>query len=132
MGLAIAMHDAARALNARVAAGSGCGPRWRLRIGIARGSVVTGGLGEGRRRCCFFGGALAEAARLSHVCPAGSTLVSRGLARAECARAFAFAQPPAACGGDLAGLVVLAGRRRAAFGIAGGSGSSTDSGRGGG
>ncbi len=45
--LALAMHDAAFVLSARPSAApgnpEGAGPRWRVRVGVARGSVVTGG-----------------------------------------------------------------------------------------
>ncbi len=51
---------------------------------------MAGGLGTQRRRCHFFGGAVAEAARLAWKCPAGQTRVQRSVARAEAAGAFKF------------------------------------------
>ena len=134
LALALALHTAARALNARVAGvmggggGAGDGAPWELQVGLARGSVVTGGLGAQRRRCHFFGGPAAEAARLARECPAGETWVQRGLARAEGAQAFAFSRPvyPAA---GAAPAVTLTGRRRFSFGGPGGPSPSGDEGR---
>jgi class 3 adenylate cyclase len=94
LALALALHDAALALGQRPPAAPG-GPSWRVRVGVARGGVVAGGLGAQRRRCHFFGGAVAEAVRLARECPAGETRVQRGLTRAEGAQAFVFVQPPA-------------------------------------
>ena len=96
LALALALHDAARVLNASAAAAAAGGGRcaqWRVRVGLARGSVVTGGLGLKRERCHFFGGAMAEAARLARECPAGETRVQRSLTRAEGAGGFAFTHP---------------------------------------
>jgi hypothetical protein len=88
-----------------------------VRVGVARGSVVTGGLGAQRRRCHFFGGAVAEAVRLARECPAGETRVQRGLTHAEGAKAFVFFQPPAppapAKPGGVAVAAVAEQRRRA-------------------
>jgi class 3 adenylate cyclase len=125
LSLALALHDAARALNAKAAAaagaaGGGAAP-WVLQVGLARGSVVTGGLGAQRRRCHFFGGPVAEAARLALECPAGETWAQRGLARAEGAQPFAFTRSfNTAAGG--APAVALTGRRRFNFGGLGGDG----------
>jgi class 3 adenylate cyclase len=117
LALALSIHDDAAALNARSAggAGSGGGVRWRVRVGMARGSIVTGGLGARRQRCHFFGGAVAEAVRLARECPAGETRVQRGLSKAEGAQAFAFTHTLAGASG--AGAVVgLTGRRHFSFG----------------
>ena len=128
LALALAMHSAAATINARAAAaaaaaasvtgeaGTGA-PEWRLRIGIAWGGAVSGSLGAQRRRCHFFGGAVAEAVRLLRDCPQGETRVQRRLARAAGAQAFAFSTvaAPAAVSwaargpADALGLV---GRRR--------------------
>jgi class 3 adenylate cyclase len=150
LALALALHDTTLALSARPPATPGnpdSGPHWRVRVGVARGSVVAGGLGAQRRRCHFFGGAMAEAMRLAQECPAGETRVQQGLARAEGAQAFAFFRPPtpsdpapsAACeivpgaGGrrGVARPIGLSGRQ-ASFRELGGSGSSGGSGGGGG
>ena len=140
LALALALHDAALALSAgppTVPGGpDGGGPRWRVRVGVARGSVATGGLGARRRRCHFFGGAVAEAVRLARECPAGETRVQRGLIRAEGAQAFAFFQPPAPQGasptaagaGRSRGPVGLCGRRTPFAGLGGDSFSSGGSG----
>ncbi len=91
LALALALHDAARAHNAKAAAGEGGGgAQWRVRVGVARGTIVTGGLGLQRQRCHFFGGAVAEAARLARECPGGETRVQRCLTKVEGANAFAF------------------------------------------
>ncbi len=44
LSLAVRMHAAVCSLNAATEAGAG-DVAWRLRVGVARGSVVTGGLG---------------------------------------------------------------------------------------
>ncbi len=116
--LALALHDAARALNAKMAAatittGGHC-VQWRVRVGLARGSVVTGGLGLQRQRCHFFGGAVAEAARLARECPSGETRVQRSLTKAEGASCYAFTASPCpseGAGGAKVGSVGLSGRR---------------------
>jgi hypothetical protein len=149
--LALALHDAARALNAKAAAsaattGGGRCAQWRVMVGLARGSVVTGGLGSKRQRCHFFGEAVAEAARLARECPAGETRVQRGLTKTEGASCFIFtptsashgppapapAPAPLATGGAVAaaagegrsgaGSVRLSGRRALFAGIGGGPG----------
>ncbi len=113
LALALALHAALDTHNARAAAAGH--RRWRLRIGIARGGVVTGGLSAERRRCCFFGAAVAEADRLARACHPGHVLLQRGLARADGARAFAFAPAP---GLEAPGAAVaLVGRRQAIFGL---------------
>jgi hypothetical protein len=153
LALALALHDAARALNAKAAAAAGGGPhaRWVVRVGVARGSVATGGLGLKRQRCHFFGGPVAEAARLARECPAGETRVQRSLTKAEGAGCFAFAPPPPAPGppapsaaagpGGAApagasgpgragpGAVGLSGRRGMLAGLGGGPGGGADGGR---
>ncbi len=92
--LALALHDAARALNTKAATATSTAPghglQWRVRVGLARGSVATGALGLQRQRCHFFGGAVAEAALLARECPAGETRVQRSLTKAEGANCFAF------------------------------------------
>jgi class 3 adenylate cyclase len=111
LGLALALHDASQQPPAPPGGPGGPGgPRWRVRVGVARGSVVTGGLGAQQRRCHFFGGAVAEAVRLARECPAGETRVQHGLTRAEGAQAFAFSQPPAP--GQPRGAAVAAGAER--------------------
>jgi hypothetical protein len=92
LSLALFMHAAVAKHNARLAGGGG-GVALRVRIGVAKGPVVTGGMGLRRRRCHFFGGAVAEAVRLVRGCPAGETRVQRGLAKAEGAQAFRFYHP---------------------------------------
>jgi class 3 adenylate cyclase len=117
LALALAIHDAAAALNAASASGGagGGGVRWRVQVGVARGNMVTGGLGERRLRCHFFGGAVAAAVRLAHECSAGETRVQRAVSKTEGAKAFAFTH--ALGGGSGAGGVVgLTGRRHFSFG----------------
>ncbi len=112
--LALALHAAARALNAKVATvtcGGGHGGAWVLRVGLARGSVVTGGLGAQLRRCHFFGGPVAQAAQLARECPDGGTWAQRSLAKAEGAQPFSFSSPFALAAGA-APAVALTGRRR--------------------
>ena len=93
LSLALAMHDAAAALSSKAAAAGG-GVRWRLRIGIAKGSVVTGGMGSSRQRCHFFGEAVAEAVRLARECDGGETRVQRGVSKAEGSQTFVFQRLP--------------------------------------
>ena len=121
LALALSIHAAVAALNARSASGgtggtSGSGGvRWRVQVGVARGNIVTGGLGARRQRCHFFGGALAEAVRLARECPAGETRVQRGVSKAEGAQAFAFTHTLGA-GSGAGGMVGLTGRRHFSFG----------------
>jgi class 3 adenylate cyclase len=128
LSLALALHTATDAFNARTTTANAAAgpaavqrPSWRLRIGIARGGVVAGGLGTQRRRCHFFGGAVAEAAQLAWKCPAGQTRVQRSVARAEAAGAFKFIrveiageerQAGAARAAGAEGVMRLCGRRR--------------------
>ena len=93
LSLALAMHDAAAALSSKAAAAGG-GVRWRLRIGIAKGSVVMGGMGSSRQRCHFFGEAVAEAVRLARECDGGETRVQRGVSKAEGSQTFVFQRLP--------------------------------------
>jgi class 3 adenylate cyclase len=100
LSLALAMHAVAATLNTRALPAADGGPalrpQWRLRVGVAWGGAVSGSLGAQRRRCHFFGGAVAEAVRLVRECPPGETRVQRRLARADGAQAFTFA-PAAPC-----------------------------------
>jgi class 3 adenylate cyclase len=119
LSLALSIQGAAAALNARnaaaVGAAGGVRVEWRVRVGVARGNIVTGGMGLQRQRCHFFGGAVAEAVRLARECPAGETLVQRALSKAEGAQAFAFTHSLGAASG--AGAVVgLTERRIFTFG----------------
>ncbi len=127
LSLALSMQDVATTLNAKnvaaAAADGGKSVLWRVRVGVARGNIVTGGMGIRRQRCHFFGGAVAEAVRLARECTAGETRVQRGLSKAEGAGAFAFTHSLGAASG--AGAAVgLTGRRVFTFGVAGaGAGS---------
>jgi class 3 adenylate cyclase len=106
LSLALAIHAAAAAAGAAAEAEAGepgGGPVagvWRVRVGIARGGVATGGLGAQRLHCHAFGGAAAAAARLARACPAGATRVQRAVARAAGAQAFSFYQPAAGLAAD--------------------------------
>ena len=106
LSLALRMHAAVRGLNAAADSltQAGGGVAWRLRVGVARGTIVAGGLGARRRRCHFFGEAAAAAARLAGECPAGETRVQRSLGRAEGAQAFALYPTASAAGGPRGAL----------------------------
>ena len=118
LSLALNIQGAVAALNARnakaAAADGVAGVQWHVRVGVARGNIVTGAMGLQRQRCHFFGGAVAEAVRLARECPAGEARVQRGLTKLEGARAFAFTHTLAGAPG--AGAAVgLTGRRRLSF-----------------
>ena len=124
LSLALNIQGAVAALNARnakaAAADGVAGVQWHVRVGVARGNIVTGAMGLQRQRCHFFGGAVAEAVRLARECPAGETRVQRGLSKAEGAQAFSFTQSLGAATGAAA-VVGLTGRRIFTFGGAGAS-----------
>ena len=124
------MHDAVATLNASSVeagttvvanqqqtedgGGSGCGGRavvieWLLRVGVARGAVVTGALGSERHRQHTLGRAVMEAAQLARSAGSGETRVARSLARAE--RAFIFNSVEARTDGG-EGMLLVGQRRR--------------------